>query len=353
MSNFSDAKALGVYAPAASGFLPYNTDKDGKIVIDWAAASRALANDSALSTTPNIGAPAALYTFVDPRIIEILFGVKNATQIFDATQVGDWTDDYANFPVLERAGQVSAYNDYANATSTGLNANYPARQNFRYQTTVQYGDLEVEKASIATIQLAAEIQRAAAETIAEAENAFYFFGVYGMRIYGLLNDPNIPTAISPISVDGNSTWDDKAAADGDNVANIVYNDINKLMAELTANNGGHISMNEKFRLVISNKKVAYLTNPNSFGRTALELLKANYPNMEVVQAPELSTDEGEKILLTVQELYGDATAFNAYSAKFRLGRLIPDLSSYRQKASAGTYGCVIRRPSLVAIMNGI
>ena len=52
-------------------------------------------------------------------------------------------------------------------------------------------------------------------------------------------------------------------------------------------------------------------------------------------------------------LYGDATGECAFSEKFRMGRLVAETSSFRQKASAATWGCVIRRPSLVATMLGI
>ena len=57
--------------------------------------------------------------------------------------------------------------------------------------------------------------------------------------------------------------------------------------------------------------------------------------------------------MVVPELYGDATGECAFSEKFRMGRLVAETSSFRQKASAATWGCVIRRPSLVATMLGI
>ena len=62
---------------------------------------------------------------------------------------------------------------------------------------------------------------------------------------------------------------------------------------------------------------------------------------------------GEMLYMTVGDLYGDETGWTAFAEKFRMGRLIPELSSYKQKASAATWGCVIRRPSLVATMLGI
>ena len=129
------AKSRGISAPHAVGFMPFE-EKDGHIVLKDIDL-RQLAQDAALSTQPNVGAPAALYTYLDPRIIEVLFGVTNATRFFTKTLVGSWTQDYADFAVEEVAGQVSPYNDFANGTTTDVNYNFPVRQNFRYQTTIK------------------------------------------------------------------------------------------------------------------------------------------------------------------------------------------------------------------------
>lgn len=292
--NFLNAKARGIEAPYAVGFMPFD-EKDGRIVLKNINRDQ-LAQDAALSTQPNVGAPAALYTYVDPRIIDVLFGVTNATKFFDKTLVGSFTQDYATFSVEEVAGQVSPYNDFANGTSTDVNYNFPVRQNFRYQTTIKYGDLETAKLAEANVNLPARKQNAAA---------------------------------------------------------LVFNDVNKLWQELTANNGGHLDVNAPIVLGISNKMIGYLTQPNQFGKTAKVMLQENYPNIEIVQLPELSTAAGEMLYMTVKEVYGDETGFSAFSRAFGLGRLIAHESSFTQKATAGTWGCVIRRPSLVATMVGI
>ena len=59
------------------------------------------------------------------------------------------------------------------------------------------------------------------------------------------------------------------------------------------------------------------------------------------------------LYMVVPEIFGDETGFAAYSVAFNLGRLVMDMSSYRQKASAGTWGSIIRRPTAVATMTGI
>lgn len=345
------AKAKGIVAEGAVDFMPF-TEKDGHIVLSRVDQHK-LAQDAALSTQPNIGAPAALYTYLDPRIIEVLFGVTNATKFFAKTLVGRFTQDYANFPVEEVAGQVSPYNDFANGTTSGVNFNYPVRQNFRYQTLLKYGDLEAAKLGEAKINLAARTQNAAAQIMARAENKFQLYGVEGIACYGMLNDPNIPATITPISVNEKSTWADKIAADPNNAATLVFNDVNKLWQELTSNNGGNLDVNAPIVLGISNKMVGYLTQPNQYGKTAKVMLQENYPNIEIVQLPELSTAAGEMLYMTVRELYGEPTGWCAFSMAFQLGRLVSYESSYTQKASAGTWGCVIRRPSLVATMTGV
>ena len=347
-----NAQAKGLFAPSAKGFMPY-TVVNGQIKTDYVKASRRLAQDAALSTAPNIGAPAVLYTYLDPRIIEVLFSVKAASKFFAPTLIGKFTDEYANFMVEEIAGQVSPYSDYGDGTASDANYNFPSRQNFRYQTTIKYGDLETAKMSEAKVQLAARKQYAAAEIIARAENRFQLYGVKGLQSYGMLNDPNLPTPISPISVSDKSTWADKASANPSEVANIVFNDVNKLWAELTANNGGHLDVNSPIVLGVSNKMISYLTTPNQFGKTAKVMLQENYPNIVIEQLPELSTASGEMLYMVVPNLLGDETGFTAFSAKAVFGRLVPETTSYKQKVSAGTWGCVIRRPSLVATMLGV
>ena len=224
--DFELARQKGISSPYAVGFMPY-TVKDGRITVDYAAASRQLAMDSAASTAPNIGAPAALYTYIDPRIVQVLFGVTNASKFFAPNKVGSWEQDFATFEVEEIEGNVTAYNDYADGVTTDVNYNFPSRQIYRYQTTIKYGDLESDKASAAKIPLVSRKQFAAAEIIARAENKFQMYGVKGIQSYGMLNDPNLPASISPVSTGGKSTWADKVAASPAEAANIVYNDVSK------------------------------------------------------------------------------------------------------------------------------
>lgn len=252
---------------------------------------------------------------------------------------------------------MTPYSDFAENVSTDVNVDYPTRENFLFQTVIKYGDREVGLAAKAKLNVVSSKQQASAYVMAMAHNKFALYGVEGKKVYGLLNDPNLNASISPISITtgstANSTWTAKCAAQPEKTANIVYNDINKLWAEISKNNGGLVDQNSRIILAVSNTRAPYLTEPNSFGLTAMTMLKQSFPNIEVVQLPELTTTAGEMLYMTVPDLFGIETGICAFSEKYFLGRVVPEMSSYKQKVVGGTWGAVIRRPSLVATMLGV
>lgn len=352
MNSFEKARLKGVGGVDAKAFMSYSSDS-GKIVVDYEQTEKRLAHDAALQTSVSVGVPAVFTTFIDPQVVPILFAVQNSSKIFPQERKGDWTDKFYTFPVEEYAGNVTPYSDFAENVSTDVNHSFPTRENFLFQTVIKYGDREADTAAKAKLNLVSSKQKAAAYIMAMAHNKFALYGVAGKKVYGLLNDPNLPTSIAPTSVSSKSTWADKVAAEPDKAANLIYADINKLWAQLASVNGGLADQNQRIILAISNTMASYLTMPNSFGLTAMALIKQSFPNLEVVQLPELSTTAGEMLYMTIPNVVGMDTGITAYSEQFFLGRVVPELSSFKQKVVGGTWGAVIRRPSFVATMLGI
>lgn len=349
-------KDRGVSSPYAVGVMPYHTDEKGAIITDYHKLSAdKIAQDAALSTTPNIGVPSAFVTYLDPQITTILFAVMNATKLFGETKKGDWSDQFMNFPVEEYVGDVSPYSDFTNSVTSDVNYEFPSRENFVFETAIKYGLREQETAARARLEYAGGKQRAAANILARAHNRFYLFGVANKQIYGALNDPNLNESETPMSVNSKTTWAEKAADAGNSatLSNVIYNDVAKLVNSLIGSNAGNVDQNTRFVLAVASDRMTYLQMPNSFGLTALDLLKNNFPNMEVIQLPELSTTAGSMLYLTVPELLGEPTAECAYSEKMRFGMMETYSTSWVQKCFGGTWGCVIRRPNLVATMTGI
>lgn len=347
MVTLDDLKAKGIVFSDAKGVMAY--DENGRT--DFKKTVSNMAMDAALN--PNVGAPASFYQWIDPQIVEVLFGVTNAGKLAGEVKQGDWTQDFYNFPVEEINGGVTAYNDFDETVTTDVNYNYPVRELARFQTNIKYGDLEAEKASVAKIQLASRKQLAAAKVIAQYQNHFYLYGVSGKANYGMLNEPNLNPSVSPITIGGNSTWATKTAADPANAANIVYNDILKLWSDIESKNGGHADVNGRIVLGISNAMVSYLDMPNTYGKTAREILKGTMPGLEIVTIPELTTSSGEYLYMVIPDILGQESCNCAYADKFRAGRLIPGTTSMKQKVVGTSWGFILKRASAVGRMLGI
>ena len=64
----------------------------------------ALAQDAALVTTPNTTVPVEFTAYIDPLVVEILTGVRNARAVFEEVKKGDWTTSYEKWRADEIVG---------------------------------------------------------------------------------------------------------------------------------------------------------------------------------------------------------------------------------------------------------
>ncbi len=120
---------------------------------------------------------------------EMLFSPNQAASILGERKTGDWTTQTAFFPTIEHTGEVSSYGDYSESGSAGANTNFPQRQSYLYQTIVEYGELEMDRAGLAKIGWVSEQNGAAALAMNKYQNLTYFFGVASLQNYGLLDGP--------------------------------------------------------------------------------------------------------------------------------------------------------------------
>lgn len=297
---------------------------------------RRVAMDAApLLTAPNAGILAMFTTFVDPRVIEILVEPMKAAQIFGETKKGTWVDDNLQFPIAESTGETSSYDDFSENGMSGTNVNWENRQPYYYQTIIELGEREVERAGAAKLDWVSRKQISAALTLNKFQNKSYFNGVSGLQNYGILNDPSLLPAL-PMT-----TWSTK---DGQG----VYDDIRALYQELIEQTQGLVDRNERMILLLSPEAETNFTKTNQYNVNVSDQLKKNFPNMRVETAPEMSTVSGEAIKLIVESYEGVQTVEPTFTEKMRVHPMVLALSSWRQKRSQGTVGTIIYRPIMVA-----
>ena len=360
VSTWNAHKALheenGAYlSPGVKGYIPDEFRKN------YAMAMDALPS---LVTDPNGGIPSFLSMFVDPKVFEVLFAPSKAAEILGEVRKGTWLDGTAMFPVVEHTGEVSSYGDYNNNGRAGVNTNFPQRQSYLYQTIKEYGELEIERAGLAKIQWVSEIDQACALVLSKFQNLTYFYGVQGLQNYGLLNDPNLTAAIQPaLKAWGNGTnrtWYNGTVVAA--TANEIFNDIQSLVVSQINQSGGLVDTESEFVLAMSPASEAALTQTNTFAVNVVDLLKKNFPKMRIVSAVQygaLSATNpqgvaaGNMMQIVAPRIEGQEAGYCAFNEKLRSHRIVPDLSSFKQKNTAGTWGSIIRLPLALSQMIGI
>lgn len=316
----------------------------------------------ALITDPNSGIPMWLTTLMDPQVYEILFAPVKAAEVLGEVRKGTWLDETAMFPTVEHTGEVSSYGDYANNGRAGANTNWPQRQAYLYQIIEQYGEREMERAGLAKINWVAELDKAAATIMARFQNRSYLYGVAGLLNYGLLNDPNIGASLTPATKsNGGATWFTAGGAPNA-TANEVYNDILNMYEQLVSQTQGLVDKSTKLVLALSPQSEVALDFANTFNVHVTDLLSKSFPGLRIVSIPEYAARSnanpngvvgGNFIQLWAESIEGQQTGYCAYNERMRAHKIIPDLSSYKQKKTGGTWGTVIRMPIAVVSMIGI
>lgn len=324
----------------------------GRNARQWITADNMpqILQDAALITQANSTVPAELLAYIDPTVIEIMTAPRNARELYSEEKRGDWTTPYFKWRADEITGNTAAYSDFGQFGVSGVNNEWHTREQYRFQTIIQYGDLEQDMASQVKINLAAAKQRAAATTIDIDANKFYLLGVSGKEIYGVLNDPNLPAAVSPISVGGVTAWSGKDAI-------ARYNDVIKLFTTLVNQLNGLVDEKSKLKIATSPGTRSLLAAPTALGLTTMKMLEDYFPNAEFVSLPQLGAayapSASETLMIIAPEVLGNQTGLLGFGEKIRMGRIVPELSSFAQKVTGTTYGGVIRVPAAVAQMTGI
>lgn len=314
-----------------------------------------------LVTTASSGIPAFLTTIIDPDILRIRQASNNAAMIFEEVRKGTWTTESAMFPVVERGGNVTSYGDFQAGGQTTVNANWETRQPYLFQTLCVWGELQLERAGLAQIGWAAELQGAAADVLGKFENLAYFKGISGLQNYGIQTDPNLPAAIAPSpKSNGGLSWLSGNAPNA--TANEIFADIQTLVNQLISQSSGIIDTKSELILALSPSREGALTATNAFNVNVKALLKDNYPNLRIqnaIQYGATSTQNpqgvaaGEMAQMIAPKAGGQATGWVAYSEKLRTHRVVPDVSSFKQKMTSGVYGFIGRQPFAIATMIGI
>ena len=305
-----------------------------------------------LATQPNGGIPVWLTQYVDPEVIRILQSPNQGADILGEKKEGDWTTQTAFFQVVENTGEVSSYGDNNENGRSDVNVNWPQRQSYLFQTFVEYGDLEIDRAGLAKLNLVAEKQTAAASTLDKFLDYTYHFGVTGLQNFGLLNDPNLSAALTPsMKAAGGTKWVNNGVVIA--TANEVIVDIQAMFSQLVAQTAGRVKRTDAMTLAMPPQAEVGLLAINSFGNDVATFMQKNFPNMKVKTSYRYATAAGNLVQLIADAFNGHSTGFCAFNEKLRDHNIVVASSSKKQKKTSGSWGAIWRYPVAVAQLLGV
>ena len=192
------------------------------------------------------------------------------------------------------------------------------------------------------------MQQAAAEIIDVDANRFYFYGVAGLRNYGILNDPGLNSTITPAAVGTSDSplWANKTQQQ-------IYNDVLALFQQLVTQMGGRVKATDPLILAMSPAINVMLGKINDLGQSVLKSLNDYFPSLTIVVAPEYDTTGGELMQMIAPRVMGKETIMLCPSEKMYSFAPLKIHSRVEQKFRAGTFGAVIARPAAIAGMLGM
>ena len=264
----------------------------------------------------NLGTPAQFLQNWLPGIVRQVTKVRNADALMGVQTVGSWEDEEVIQTAAELTGKAELYGDVTNIPLAGYNATYERRSIIRFEQGVMMGTLEEARAAKANISMAVEKRAAAAESLDIIRNrvAFYGYNQPDTRVFGFLNDPNLPAYANVAAGAGGLTWALKTFLE-------ITRDIREMVTALVTQSGGRIRPQDTdMTLALPLGFEEYMGVTSDFGISVGDWLSKTYPRIRVETAPELAGANGGA---NVAYLYAERVADSGTDGGEVIAQIVP------------------------------
>lgn len=345
MRDVEDLKDIGIH-------LPHGMTK--QMVSKMAAAMDAI---QPTITTASIPDPVQFLQEWLPGLVNVITAIREIDNIVGISTVGAWEDEQVVQGILEMTGGARPYGDYTNVPFASWNVNWNAQTVIRFEQGMQVNVLEEKRAGRVRIDSAGTKRNSAALALEISRNTVGFSGFISgnNNTYGLLNAPGTPAYTNvPNGASGSPLWANKTFLE-------IQKDIRTAIATLRNQSQGNINPDTvKMTMAVATAAVDYLSTTSDFGISVIDWLNKAYPQIRVVNAPQLNAANGGA---NVFYLFADAiddgstddgkTYIQPVPAKFLVLGVQQMAKGYEEDYSNATAGVMLKRPWAVVRRSGI
>jgi len=248
---------------------------------------------------PSNGTPVQFLQAWLPDFVKVLTAARKIDELVGITTIGNWYDKEVVQGVVEEYGIARPYSDISDIPLTETNTNFEVRDIVSFEQGCTITLREENRASAMRFDVGAAKRQAANRSLEIARNTIGFNGYGGgqIRVWGLLNDPNLPAAITlPNGSAGTSanSWATKSFQD-------IVNDIQIAMAALQTQSSDLVNPESvNVTIGVPTSKYQYLATLNTQGNMSVrDWITRTYPKARVVSAPEFQQASGNRDILYV------------------------------------------------------
>ncbi|XAI95263.1 major capsid protein [Leptolyngbya phage Lbo-JY16] len=233
----------------------------------------------------NLGTPAQFLQTWLPGIVRQVTKVRKIDELVGVSTIGSWEDEEVVQVASQLTGKPELYGDITNVPLANYDATYERRSIVRFEQGFMVGRLEDARAAKANLNMAAEKRAATALALDIVRNrvGFYGFNQPDTRVFGFLNDPNLPAYVNVAAGVGGTTWATKTYLE-------ITADIRAWHLALVNRSGGNIRVGrggDQITMALPLGFEEYLGVTSDFGNSVGQWLETTYPTTRVVTAPEL------------------------------------------------------------------
>lgn len=318
----------------------------------------AIAMDSALvgPAGGNLGAPLQFLQTWLPGIVRQVTTVRVIDKLIGVTTVGNWEDEEIVQTASELSGKAELYGDITNIPLSSYDATYERRSVIRFEKGMKVGKLEESRAARQNINAAVEKRASAALSLDIMRNRVGFsgFNLPDTRVFGFLNDPNLPAYVNVAAGVGGLPWATKTYLE-------ITLDIRTAVQALVTRSGGNVDVSSTdMTLVIPLGFEQFMGVTSQFGNSVQDWLTKTYPRIRVESAPELALANGGA---NVFYLYADKVEDGSTDDGMVFSQMVParfmalgtetNIKGVIEDYTNALAGVMVKRPWAVVRYSGI
>lgn len=269
---------------------PLQLTADEALVVADQLKTIGIAMDSALvgPAGGNLGAPLQFLQTWLPGVVRQVTKIRNIDALIGVQTVGSWEDEEVVQTASELTGKAELYGDVTNIPLANYNATYERRSVIRFEQGMMLGRLEDARANRQNISMDVEKRAGVAESLDIIRNrvGFYGYNQPDTRVFGFLNDPNLPAYANVATGVGGLTWAVKTFVE-------ITADIREAVTSLITQSGGRIRPQDTdMVLCLPLGFEQYMGVVSDFGNSVGDWLTKTYPRIRIESAPELNGANG-------------------------------------------------------------